>query len=312
MSGSVRGSLTGLVRPLACALLLAAGLPAAAAADALSDYVAARDKAIAQSITAAKAGKSGDEAVMKREEAAMKDLAKRLAAVLGPLKFKGLGAPEYSMHVFVYGESDPARQLDGLRFADKDFNTRIVVTPDSVFRTWLAARAKDEGAPAELGKGVKAAMTTSEFYGEAIGFDGGFFQPYMELPVAAAPGEEAYAVLGQQVDSPPGNTMPNEIAIVRIADGKAMAGITIAKLGAKPIAACEAVWKPFQTKADALQKAVEKDNKEQDPRWDEITKIQDEGSNAFRACFAKEAASQPFMAAAVKRAEGLLATARGQ
>lgn len=312
MSGSLRGSAKGFVRPLAYALLLAAALPAAASADALSDYVAARDKAIAQSIADAKADKSGDAAVIKREEAALKDLPKRLSAALGPLKFKGLGAPNYTLQLFIYDISDPTRQLDGLLFADKDYNTRLVVTPDSVFQGWLAARAKDKDAPAALGKGVKAAMTTSEFYGEGIGFDGGFFQPYVELPVAAAPGETAYAVLGLQAEEPPGDTAPDQIVIVRQADGKAMVGITMAKLDVKPIAACAGVWKPYKTKADALQKAVEKDAKDQDPRWEEINKIQDEGSLAYRACFVKEAPSQPFFAAAVKKADAFLGTARGQ
>jgi len=61
----------------------------------------------------------------------------------------------------------------------------------------------------------------------------------------------------------------------------------------------------------ARDKAVEKGNKTDDPRWDEINTIGDEGSAAFRACFAREAQGQPFLAAAVKRAEVLLATARG-
>ncbi|MEP9350222.1 hypothetical protein [Xanthobacter sp. KR7-225] len=302
----------GFAHSLACALLLTAAVPGLAAADPLGDYVAARDKAIAQSLAAAKADKSGDEAVIKREEAAMKDLAKRLGAVLGPLKFKGLGAPTYSLHVFTYDVDAPTHQLDGLAFADKDYNTRIVVTPESVFQAWLAARAKDEGAPAALGAGVKAAAGASEFYTNALVFDGGFYQPYVELPVAAAPGETAVAILGQQVDEPPGNTPPNDIAIVRIADGKAMVGYAVAKLDIKPIAACDAVWKPFKAKADALQKQVEKDNKSEDPRWDQISAINDEGSAAYRDCFAKAAPTQPFFAAAVKRAEAFLATARGQ
>lgn len=308
MSGPFRGS----VRTLACALILSTALPALAAADPLSDYVAARDKATAASIAAAKAGKSGDDAVVKREEAALKDLGKRLTAVLGPIKFKGLGVPKYSLQLLIYDESGPSRELDGLAFASKDYDTRLVVTSDSLFNTWLAARAKDDGAPAALASGVKAAAGTPEFYTSAIASDGGFYQPYVELPVAAVPGETAVAWLGLQTEEPSGNTAPNEIAIVRIGGGKAMVGVTMAKLGDKPIPACDAVWQPFKAKADALQKQVEKDNKDQDPRWEEITKIQDEGSNAYRACFMKEAPNQPFFAAAVKKAEAFLATARGQ
>lgn len=308
MSGPFRGS----VRSLACALILSTALPALAAADPLGDYVAARDKATATALAAAKAGKSGDDAVVKREEAALKDLGKRMTAIVGPVKLKGLGAPQYTLRVLTYDENTPAKDLDGIAFADKDFNTRIVVTPDSIFTAWLAARAKDDGAPAAFASGVKAAAGTPEFYTSAVGFDGGFYQPYVELPVAALPGETAVAWLGLQTEEPPGNTAPNEIAIVRVGGGKAMAGVTMVKLGDKPIAACDAVWQPFKTKADALQKQVEKDNKDQDPRWEEITKIQDEGSAAYRACFVKEAPSQPFFAAAVKKAEAFLATARGQ
>lgn len=245
----------GSVRSLACTLLLSAALPAAASADALSDYMAARDKATADAVAAAKAGKSGDDAVVKREEAALKDLGKRLAAVLGPLKFKGLGAPEYSLRVLTYDENTPAHDLDGLIFADKDFNTRLVVTTDSIFTAWLAARAKDDGAPAAFASGVKAAAATPELYTNAIGFDGGFYEPYVELPVAAAPGETTTAWLGLQTEEPAGNTAPNEIAIVRVGGGKAMVGISIVKLDAKPIAACDAVWKPSKTKADALAEA---------------------------------------------------------
>ncbi|MEP9365958.1 hypothetical protein [Xanthobacter sp. VNH20] len=300
----------GIVRPLACALFLAAALPAAA--DALGDYVAARDKAIAASLAAAKAGKSGDAAVVKREEVALKDLGKRLTTALGPLKFKGLGAPSYTLFTFTYDETGPTRLLDGLAFANKDVSTRLVVTPESVFQPWLAARAKDDGAPAALAGGVKPAVATAEFFQDALAFDGGYYQPYVELPVAAAPGETALAVLGLQADEPPGNIAPNQIAIVRIADGKAMIGLTMAKLDIKPIAACEAIWKPYKTKADALQKAIEKDKKSEDPRWEELTRIHDAGSLAFRACFAKEAPAQPFFPVAVKRADALLDIARGK
>ncbi|OYX75460.1 MAG: hypothetical protein B7Y95_02610 [Rhizobiales bacterium 32-66-11] len=308
----MRSFVRAFASAFASALVLAAALPAAAAADALGDYVAARDTAIAASIADAKAGKSANPAVVKREEAAFKDLGKRLATALGPLKFKGLGAPSYTLFTFIYDESSPTRLLDGLAFANKDFSTRLVVTPDSVFQPWLAARAKDDGAPAALAGGVKTAMTTAEFFQDALAFDGGYFQPYVDLPVAAAPGETAFAVLGLQADEPPGNIAPNQIAIVRIADGKAMIGLTMVKLDIKPIAACEAIWKPYKTKVEALQKAIEKDNKSEDPRWEELTRINDAGSQAFRVCFAREAPAQPFFPVAVKRADALLDIARGK
>lgn len=301
-----------IAQRLACAVLLAATLPLAAMAGPEEDYVAARDKAIAASLAAAKAGKSSDEAVAKREEAALKDLGKRMAAVLGPLKFKGLGTPTYTLQVLSYSETEPVAQLDGLSFANKDFTSRIIVTPEGVFQGWLAARAKDKEAPAGFAGGLKPAVTTDYFYNNALSFDGGGYTPYVALPVAAVPGETAFAMLGLYSDDIPGNAAPGDLAIVRIADGKAMVGTTQAKLDIKPIAACDAIWKPYTAKADALRKAVEKENKENDPRWDEISKTEGDGSDAYRACFAKEAPNQPFFAAAVKQAEAFLATARGK
>ncbi|MDQ0505344.1 hypothetical protein [Xanthobacter agilis] len=301
----------GFFRPLACALLLASAWPAAAAADALSDYVAARDQAIAASLAAAKAHKSGDDAIIKRETAAMKDLSKRLTAVLGPMTFKALGSPTYTLNMLTYDEITPTRQLDGISFANADYTTRLVVTPEPVFNAWLAARAKDDDAPPALGAGPKAAMATNAFYNDALVFDGGYFQPYLELPITTTPGEKAYAVLGLQIDEAPGNALPDDIAILRIANGKAMVGLTSANLDIKPIAACNALWKPHEDKAAALTKVVEKDNKPEDPRWNDIQKILDEGSTAFRTCFAKEAPSQPFYAAAVGRAEAFLKAISG-
>lgn len=301
-----------LARRLACAVALCTVVPLSAAAGPLDDYVAARDKAITTAIAAAKAGKGGDEAVMKREEAAMKDLQKRLAAALGPLTLKGLNAPDYTLQVFVYDQASPTRQLDGLVFRDNDGVRRIVVTAEPIFQNWLAARAKDDGAPPALAGGVKAAMTTAEFYTDALGYDGGYFQPYVELPVAAAPGETAVAMLGLQVEEPAGNATPNQITVVRIADGKVMVGEAMLKVKDQPIAACDAIWKPYEAKADALQKKVEKDNKPEDPRWDEVFKIAADGSDAYRACFAKEAPKDPSFAAATKAAETLLKQARGQ
>ncbi|MCK0206839.1 hypothetical protein MWN33_02205 [Starkeya koreensis] len=313
MNGPARCLARALLRlPAAlAAALIAAALASPAAADALADYVAARDSAIAESLAAAKAGTGGEEAVIKREDAALEDLSRRLSAALGPLKVKGLGAPGYSLYGFTYDENTPTRQLDGLAFANKDLTIRLVVTPEPVFQSWLAARGKDEGAPAALAGGIEAAMTTNEFYGSALLVEGGFFQPYMTLPVTAVPGETAFAVLGVLADEPPGNTPPDQIVIVRLAGGKAMVGGTLVKLPIKPIAACDALWKPFKQKADALAAEIEKAGNIEDPRWESLYAGLDAGGAAYRACFAREAPNQPFFAAALKRAEAFLQTARG-
>lgn len=304
--------MTRFARKLACrAIVLAAALPFAAAAAPVDDYIAARDKAVSDVVAAFKAGKGGDDATIKKEETAVKDLGKRMIALVGPLKLKGLGAPAYTLEGLLYGDDQPTRQLDGVLFSDKDGATQIVVAPQSVFQGWLAARAKDPEAPAAMRGALPAAAADPYFYNSSLTFQGGGYTPYLALPLAAADGETVIATLGLYSDEMPANLPPNQVSIVRLADGKAIVGLTEVKLDITPIAACDAVWKPFAARIDAMQKAVEKDNKDNDPRWEEIAKIGDDGSAAFAACFAREAPSQPFFPAAVKRAEALLATARG-
>lgn len=299
-------------RRIACAVLFAAALPVGAAASPEGDYMVARDRAIAASIAAHKAGKGADEAVVARDEAALKDLGKRMFSLVAPVKVKGLGSPAYTLQMFIFGDDEPVRQLDGIAVHDKDNSTRVVITPEAVLQKWIATRAGDKGAPAALRQGIAEAAATDYFYNHAVIDSAGGYTPYLTLPVTPGPGEAAYATLGLFSDDVPGNTLPNRITIVRvIPGGRALVGIAPAKLALKPLPACDAVWKPYKARFDALNAAISKDNKTDDPRVAEATKIADEGSAAYRACFAKEAQTQPFLAAAVRKAEAFLQTTRG-
>lgn len=297
---------------LACAAAFTAGLPLAAGATPLDEYVAARDKAIAEMVAAAKAGKSDDDAVVKREAQALEDLGNRMISLVGPVNIKGLGSPTYSMDVLFYVDGQPSEQLDGVSVADDDGTTRVIVTPAPIFESWLAARGKDADAPPGFGDGLKAAAGTEYFYDAAFAFPGGGYTPYVALPVMVAGGETVYAWLGLYTDEMPADLPPNEITLVRIADDQVMVGITEVKLEGASIAACDAIWQPYDVKVSALQEAVDKDNKPDDPRWDQIAEIGDEGGAAFRKCFAEKAKDQPFFAAATKQAEQLLQAIRAK
>lgn len=295
-------------RRVLCAAVLAAPVPLSAAP--VDDYLAAHDQAVAAAVTAAKAGKSGDAAVAKAEQAALNDLGRRMRALVGPLKLRGLGAPAFSLDILVFGEAEPVRQLDGLAFSSKDEATRVLVTPEPVFQAWRAARAKDKDAPAAFGDGLKAAMATEYFANNSVINVGGGFWPYLALPVAAGNGETVQASLGVFTDEAPANQAPNSLVLVRVADGRASVGITRVTLEVKPIPACDAVWAPYAAKIGELQKGAEKDGKPDDPRWTEISRAFDDGSAAFRACFAQAAQSRPILAPAIRQAEGFLATLR--
>lgn len=295
-----------------CALFLATlpfGTPLLAAP--VDDYVTARDAALASAVAAAKAGKAGDAAQAKTEEEARTDLAKRMSALLGPLKFKGLGAPAYTLDVFVYGDDLPATQLDGMAFTSKDETTRVLTTPLPVFQGWLAARAKDKDAPAGVDAGPAAAVNSGYLVNNSLAGMGGGFVPYVPLQLAATPGETAYANLGLFTDEAPANALPNTLVVLRVADGRATIGITGVSLNMKPVPACEAAWKPYNTKIQTLLNALDGVSDLEDPRWTELSKLEAAGSTAFRTCLAQAPESQAALAAATKRAEAFLQTLRG-
>ncbi|MFG1319555.1 hypothetical protein [Xanthobacter autotrophicus] len=292
-------------------VLLAASLPLAAlAGQADDDYIAARNTAVAALAAAEKAGANPDD-LYKRDGTALAALEKRMGALLGPLKFKGLDAPPtFSPGTLLDGQIESG-EPDGLRFSDTDFTTRLLVSPEPVFTSWLAGRAKEENAPPALAGGIKAAMASDLFYTYAISSDAAF-SSYVELPVAAGEGETAYAALGLFSQDVAANQVPDSIVITRIAGGRVIIGTSEAKVAIKSIPACDQVWKTYAAKAKTLRAAAQKSKKDDDPRWDDASRAEDDGSAAYRACFAKEARSQPFFAAAVARAEALLQTARGK
>lgn len=293
------------------ALVLALGLAIASAGQAgagpAEDYIAARDKVVAALAAAEKAGAS-PETLEKRDSADRKALEQKMRALLGPLRLKGFTAT-FSPGTLLGGNIDSGGP-DGLLFADADSGTYLLISPEPVFANWLAARAKDEGAAPALGRGIAAATTSDDFYSLAIGVEAAFAR-YMDLPVTAAEGETARAAIGLFSQDLPANTLPGSVVVTRVANGRVAVATAAVELGIDALPVCDKAWKAGTAKAEALRAAAEKSKNQDDPRWEQANKADVDASNAYRACFAKEAVGQPFLAAAVKRAEALLATARG-
>lgn len=293
---------------LACAFLLSTGLPAAAGP--AEDYIAARNKAVAAVDAAVKGGKS-DAQIAKIEEGARKDLEKRMAALLGPLKFKGLGQkPVLSPETLVRDELG-SDSPDGLIFMDEDGATYVLVSPEPVFTDWLKARARDEGAPAAFKDGIKAATGDEFFYTLTVSRDAAFSR-YADIAPAANPGELVHAALGLFSQDIAGNAPPDTIVVTRVADGRVSVAAADATVQVPPMPVCDDAWKAASAKADSLLEAAQKSGKEDDPRWEEGFRAQDDASKAYRDCFVKEAAGKPFLAEASKRAEAVLEMMRGK
>lgn len=298
-----------LLRPLA----LAAGLaiaPTLVHAGPVEDYIAARNRLAAEVAAAVKAGENED-AVDKRSAAAVKDLQGRMTALLGPVAFKGTQKTPIFMPSTLVPEYLESHEPDGLLFSSDDYVTRFFVTPEPVFTDWLAARAKDADAPAVLREGVKGAVGSGPLYSAVLGADAAFYK-YMDVPVNAGPDETVNAALGLFTQSGARNDAPNTIVFTRIAGGRVVVGAADVKVSIPALPACNKAWRGYEAKSKALIAAAEKSKNDEDPRWRESEKVEEEGAAAYRACFVAAAPTMPFFATATKQAESLLATARGQ
>ncbi|MHC2280096.1 hypothetical protein ACVME8_006739 [Bradyrhizobium diazoefficiens] len=264
---------------LLCLLVLAA--PAHAATPE-QRYLELRDRYIAKFSKAAE-----NDETSRQHDAALNELAGVLRGLVGPVAIKGLPAEGRSNADTLFKGDSGFGHLDGLGFASEGDKLQAVVTTMALLKHWLREHRED-GMPQETG----AAFKSDRFYYQAIRDSA--FAKYAELPVTKpASASAAVAVLGVR-----GNgdlkEPPHEIDVVAIQGEKVFFLTSSDAVKTTPIPACEKVWKQM------MARPVDK----KDPRGD-MTR-EDNAMTAFTACFAKEAPSQGWFAAAVKKAQSQL------
>ncbi|ULK97932.1 hypothetical protein [Bradyrhizobium sp. I71] len=260
---------------LLCLLLLAAPIHAAAPEQ---HYLDLRDRYIAKFSKA----RESDE-ISKQHDAALKELAGVLRGLVGPAAIKGLPTEGKSNVDTLFRDDVGFGHLDGLGFASEGDKMQAVVTTTELLKHWLHEHRED-GMPQER----DAAFKSDRFYHYAI--QDAAFAKYAELPVTKpASASTAVAVLGVR-----GNgglkAPPHEIDVVAIKDDKVFFIATSDAVKTAEIPACEKVWKQMmarKTPQDAMAR-------------------EDQAMDAYTKCFAKEAPSQSWFAAAVKKAQSQL------
>ncbi|RXH41243.1 hypothetical protein [Bradyrhizobium zhanjiangense] len=261
--------------------LLALATPANAAA-LEEHYLDLRDRYIARF----SAAKESDE-IYKQHDAALKELTGVLRGLVGPVTIKGLPAEGKSNVDTLFKNDIGFGHLDGLSFASEGYKTQAVVTTTTLLRHWLGEHRED-GMPQESG----AALKSDRFYYYAI--QDAAFAIYAELPITKpAAVSAAAAVLGVRGNGDLKGA-PDEIDVVAIQGDKVYFIAASRTVTTTPIPACEKVWKQM------MAKPIDK----KDPRGD-MTR-EDNAMTAFTACFAKEAPSQSWFAAVVKKAQSQL------
>lgn len=223
----------------------------------------------------------------KQHDAALKELAGVLRGLVGPVAIKGLPVDGKSNVDTLYKDDIGFGHLDGLSFASDGYKTQAVVTTTTLLKHWLREH-RDDGMPQES----DAAFRSDRFYYHAI--QDAAFAKYAELPIAKpAAASAAVAVLGMR-----GNGglkgPPDEIDVVAIKGDKVFFLATSNAVKTAEIPACEKVWKQM------MAKPINK----KDPRGDMAR--EDQAMDAYTACFAKEASSQGWFAAVVKKAQSEL------
>ncbi|MBB4367630.1 putative CoA-binding protein [Bradyrhizobium sp. cir1] len=265
------------MRSLALLCLLAFATSAHATAPE-QNYLDLRDRYIAKFSKA----KENDE-TFKQHDAALEDLARVLRGLVGPVTIKGLPADGKSNVDTLFKGDSGFGHLDGLGFASEGDKMQAVVTTTGLLRHWLREH-RDDGMPQEIG----AAIKSDRFYYQAI--QDSAFAKYAELPVTKpASASAAVAVLGVRGNGDLKGA-PHEIDVVAIQGEKVFFIAVTDAIKTAEIPACEKVWTQMmarKTPQDAMAR-------------------EDQAMDAYTKCFAKEAPSQSWFAAAVKKAQNQL------
>ncbi|WP_375308711.1 hypothetical protein WI560_15660 [Bradyrhizobium sp. A11] len=245
-------------------------------------YLDLRDRYIAKF---SKARES--EVIYKQHDAALKELAGVLRGLVGPVAIKGLSADGRSNVDTLFRSDVGFGHLDGLSFASDGDKTQAVVTTTALLTHWLREHRAD-GMPQES----SAAFQSDRFYYHAI--QDAAFAKYAELPVTKpASASAAFAVLGLRGNGELKGA-PDEIDVVAISGDRVYFIAARDAVKTADIPACERVW------TQMMAKPVNK----KDPRGDMAR--EDRAMDAYTKCFANEAPSQSWYAAAVRKAQSQL------
>ncbi|MCK1278849.1 hypothetical protein IVB46_26860 [Bradyrhizobium sp. 61] len=241
-------------------------------------YLDLRDRYIAKFSKA----KENDE-TFKQHDAALNELTGVLRGLVGPITIKGLPAEGKSNADTLFKGDSGFGHLDGLGFASEGDKMQAVVTTTALLKHWLAEHRED-GLPQE----IAAAFKSDRFYYQAI--QDSAFAKYAELPITKpASASAAVAVLGVRGNGDLKGA-PHEIDVVAIQGDKVYFLAATDAVKTAEIPACEKVWKQMmarKTPEDTMAK-------------------EDQAMDAYTKCFAKEAPSQGWFAAAVKKAQSQL------
>jgi hypothetical protein len=263
-----------------------------------SAYLADRDKAIAQIENLVK-GKNGQDKAQQAEEKALAALQKDLNTLIGPPPTREFfGEGKISLDTLQPGDVGFGG-LDALRFKAGD-NADVLVTTKGLAEAWLAhARVKSEG---KLPIKLNEALRDAEFYTFAVSPDAAFTKA-ADLPLNAPEGAEFFvAQLGGFAQDIGPN--PSQQIVLTIIKGGRLNILTVTpKTALATIPACDEIWRQAEAKSQKLQEAYRASGLKNEKLFEDSTKVEDQGSKDYYACFNRLASQQGFFPPLMKEAQ---------
>jgi hypothetical protein len=293
------------------ALLLAPTSALAASPD--DDYVAARDRDIAEVKTLEEAKDWPAAKLLQEKET--RDLEQRLKAMVGPFALAGFSAEGRLDADLSGGAPFP---IDGLAYRLADEQTSgddsVIVTTDGLFDKWLVhhpRRWTEDAAPdhPEPPRVAAAAVATQAFYNEGLR-EGGNIAVFATVPVVAPPGAKfARAMLALSAIGPDMSPTPDRLFLALEKGGRVFIADIRLTSEVKAIAACDTLRASYAHKADLAGKAYSNPNN--NPKLQEkleklMEKLATQGQAAFLACFSDKVRTTPGFEAARKQAATII------
>lgn len=275
------------------------------AASPEDNYFGARDSYIKKFKVIDDAGAIPD-AAMAEHDRALADLTKQLRAIVGPVAIKGISAPGTINLGTLFPSDMGFGVLDGLLFASADDKTRIIVTTEAIFETWLRAHKEWLGdKTANVPQAVNDALASEAFFNQAIRTDAAVMRFAPMTLAKPADAAFVYAMLAarSQDNSPP---TPSEIFVTLVQGGRVYLANAQLQTKFKQIPACDDVRKEQEKKAEAAFAVYQATDKKDEREFDAYSAMREQADALFLKCFAARAAGQPAFAAASQQAQSLL------
>ncbi len=287
------------LRILMALTLFAAGAAAATPEEA---YIAARDQYV-QQIKALEEKKNGEATAEREQKKALADLEKRLQGIIGELNVKGYPAKGKIMAESLSENDIGYGLLDSLRFAETDDGPQVVVSTDGLLAQWLRKQAEWWKKQSKSPPDASNALTSDEFYSEAVGSDAAFTKT-ADIPIEKPEGAEfAFAMLGGWAQDVGPNPRQEIVVALRKGGKLYLASQRATKIEKVP--ACEAIWKDAENKANKIFEQGNgggpDDAKDADVAW----AIQTKGDADYRACLAARAPKEAFFTALTREAQAI-------